>query len=94
MVPAAFFPNYCIKCEVFTSSGGKISRNIDAQKSFYDQIKNNFWFANNILTQVLKYGIEIESLVVNLYMGNTGNKVNSSGLWVKPTVEANERMLF
>ena len=30
----------------------------------------------------MKYGIENESLAVNLYMSNTGNKVISSGLWV------------
>ena len=70
------------RCKIITSLGEKISRNIDARKSCYDWIKNNFWFPSNILTQDMKCGIESESLAGNFYMSNTGNKVISSGLWV------------
>ena len=70
------------RCKIVTSLGEKISRNIDARKSCYNWIKNSFWFPSNILIQDMKYGIESESLAVNLYMSNTGNKVISSGPWV------------
>ena len=46
------------RCKIITSLGEKISRNIDARKSCYDWIKNNFWFPSNILTQDMKCGIE------------------------------------
>ena len=79
---AFFFRITASRCKIVFSLGEKISKTIDARKIFYDWIKNNFWFSNNILTQDMKYGIENESLAVNLYMSNTGNNVISSGLWV------------
>ena len=80
MVPADFVSYYCIKVQNFYFLGENTNGNIDTRKCFYDLIKNNFWFPSNILTQDIKYGVESESLAVNLYMSNNGNKVVSSGL--------------
>ena len=78
MVPAEFVS--VSKCKIIISLGEKIRGNIDAVKGFYDWIKNNFLFPSNILTQDMKYGIESESLGVNLYMSYTGNKAIISRL--------------
>ena len=61
----------------------KTKKKVNSKHQSFDWIKNHFWFPNSFKTLDMNYGIENEFKPITIYSSQTGNKVASSGLWIK-----------
>lgn len=80
-------PDYCLKCkeayllgDQVLSHQGKKSR-VLLRKCFTVSQKN-LWFSKNVQTSDMKYGISEEPKAREAYSKVTGNRVQTTGLWV------------
>ena len=76
---------FCITASVCKKAvliGENIKKKVDAKHKCFHWIKNHFCFPNSFKTLDMKYGIKNESKATATYISETGNKANSSGLWI------------